>query len=77
MHMFHDALVSFAERRVISMAKKVYLAITILMILALLSGIPHLIDGICARSMTEVNYGIVGFPIFIGIWSFYKYKKTE
>lgn len=57
--------------------KKVYLAITILMILALLSGIPHLIDGICARSMTEVNYGIVGFPIFIGIWSFYKYKKTE
>lgn len=47
------------------------------MILALLSGIPHLIDGICARSMTEVNYGIVGFPIFIGIWSFYKYKKTE
>ena len=52
------------------MAKKVYLAITILMILALLSGIPHLIDGICARSMTEVNYGIVGFPIFIGIWSF-------
>ena len=59
------------------MAKKVYLAITILMILALLGGIPHLIDGICARSMTEVNYGIVGFPIFIGIWSFYKYKKTE
>lgn len=59
------------------MAKKVYLAITILMILALLSGIPHLIDGICARSMTEVNYGIVGFPIFIGIWSFYKYKKQN
>lgn len=35
------------------MAKKVYLAITILMILALLSGIPHLIDGICARSIVR------------------------
>lgn len=59
------------------MAKKVYLVITIFMVLALLSGIPHLIEGIHARGMTGVNYGIVGFPILIGVWSFYKYRKAE
>lgn len=59
------------------MAKKVYLVITFLMILALLDGIPHLINGIRARGMNGVNYGIIGFPILIGIWTFYKYKKSE
>ncbi len=59
------------------MAKKVYLVILIFMVLTLLSGIPHLIEGIYARGMTEVNYGIVGFPILIGIWSFYKYRKAK
>lgn len=54
-----------------------YLVILFFMILTVMSGIPHLIDGIRARNMTEVNYGIVGFPILIGIWAFYKYKKSE
>ncbi len=57
--------------------KKMYLVIIFFMILTVMSGIPHLIDGIRARNMTEVNYGIVGFPILIGIWAFYKYKKSE
>ena len=56
------------------MAKKVYFVITLL---SLLSGIPHLIDGIYERGMWEVNYGIVGFPILIGMWTFYKYKKLK
>lgn len=59
------------------MAKKVYFVITIFMILAVLSGIPHLIDGIRARGMFRVNYGIVVFPTLIGIWSFCKYKKAK
>lgn len=59
------------------MAKKAYWVMTIVMVLALLGGIPHLIEGIQARGMTGVNYGIVGFPILIGAWSFYKYRKAE
>lgn len=55
--------------------KKIYLVITIIMFLSLLSGISHLLDGICARGLLKVNYGIVGFPLIIGIWSFHKYKK--
>lgn len=59
------------------MARKAYLVITIFMILTLLSAIPHLIDGIRMRGLTRVNYGIVGFPILIGIWTFYKYKNSK
>lgn len=59
------------------MAKKVYFVITFFMVLSLLSGIPHLIDGIYERGMWKVNYGIVGFPILIGMWTFYKYKKLK
>ncbi|MBS5192112.1 MAG: hypothetical protein KHY81_11770 [Lachnospiraceae bacterium] len=59
------------------MAKKVYLVITIFMVLSLLSGIPHLIEGIHERGMAGVNYGIIGFPILIGVWSFYKYRKAD
>lgn len=54
-----------------------YFVITFFMVLSLLSGIPHLIDGIYERGMWEVNYGIVGFPILIGMWTFYKYKKLK
>lgn len=57
--------------------KKVYLVLTIIMFLSLLSGISHLIDGICARGPLKVNYGIVGFPLLIGIWAFYKYRKAN
>ncbi len=57
------------------MTKKVYLVITIFMVLTLLSSTPHLMEGIHARGLAGVNYGIVGFPILIGIWSFYKYRK--
>ena len=38
---------------------------------------PHLINGIRARGMNGVNYGIIGFPILIGIWTFYKYKNQN
>lgn len=57
--------------------KKSVFCYYIFMVLSLLSGIPHLIDGIYERGMWEVNYGIVGFPILIGMWTFYKYKKLK
>lgn len=59
------------------MEKKVYLVITIIMVLILLSRIPHFIDGLCTIGTTGVNYGIIGFPILIGSWTFYKYKKSK
>lgn len=71
----HIKMKLYGERE--CMTKKVYLVITIFMVLSLSSGIPHLIERIHARGMAGVNYGIVGFPILIGTWSFCKYKKAE
>lgn len=59
------------------MAKKVYLVLTMIMVFILLNRIPHFIDGLCTRGITGVNYGILGFPTLIGLWTFYKYKKSK
>lgn len=57
------------------MAKKVYLIIIICMILAVLSNLSYLVEGIGARGLGGVNYGSVFIPLLIGIWAFYKYRK--
>lgn len=59
------------------MKKKVCLVITIFAVIALLTGIPHLVYGIQARGIDGVNYGRVIFPLLIGIIAFYMYKKQE
>ena len=57
------------------MKKKVYLILTIFALIALLTGIPYLAEGIRARGITGVNWGRVLFPLLIGIVGFYMYKK--
>lgn len=57
------------------MKKKVYLILTIFALIALLTGIPYLAEGIRARGIAEVNWGRVLFPLLIGIVGFYMYKK--
>lgn len=59
------------------MAKKAYLVVMVLMILALLSGAANLIDGIRARGMMKVNYGQGVFPLLIGGYAFWRYRKAE
>ena len=55
----HIKMKLYGEREMYD--EKVYLVITIFMVLSLSSGIPHLIEGIHAREVAGVNYGIVGF----------------
>lgn len=59
------------------MAKKAYLLVMVLMLLALLSGAANLIDGIRARGMMKVNYGQVVFPLLIGGYALWRYRKAE
>lgn len=57
--------------------KKVYLVIAIFALIALLTGISELAGGIAARGFGGVNYGLVLFPLLIGIFSFTAYKKQD
>ena len=57
--------------------KKVYLVIAIFALIALLTGISELAGGIAARGLAGVNYGLVLFPLLIGIFSFTAYKKQD
>ncbi|MDD6320016.1 MAG: hypothetical protein PUA63_04040 [Oscillospiraceae bacterium] len=57
--------------------KKVYLIIACIALIALLTGISELVGGIAARGFGGVNYGLVLFPLLIGIFSFTAYKKQD
>jgi len=53
--------------------RKLYLIAAIVAFIAVLTGIPYLIDGIRARGFDGVNYGRVLFPAIICALSFRLY----
>lgn len=60
------------------MKKKLYLGISIYSFISwILSGIPHVIEGIQERGIYGVNYGGAVFPLLISIIMFYLYKKQK
>lgn len=60
------------------MKKKVCLVVAIVMLLSLLfNGIPTVAEGVAARGVWGVNYGIVGFPLLIGLVALYFYRREE
>ena len=60
------------------MKKKVCLVVAIVMLLSLLfNGIPTVAAGVAALGVWGVNYGIVGFPLLIGLAALYFYRREE
>lgn len=60
------------------MKKKVCLVVAIVMLLSLVfNGIPAVAAGVAARGVWGVNYGIVGFPLLIGLAALYFYRRQE
>ena len=57
--------------------KKLYLVLTMLALIACLTGIPYLVEGIAARGWGGVNYGQVLFPLLIGGFSFWQFKREK
>ena len=57
--------------------KKVYLVVLIFAIIACLTGLPYLVDGIASRGLDGVNYGRILFPMLLGIISLLLYRKEE
>ena len=57
--------------------KKLWLVILIFAIIAFLSGIPVLAEGIAQRGVAGVNYGRVLFPLIIGILAFCFFRKKD
>lgn len=57
------------------MKKKICIVILILSIVALLTGISYLVEGISARGIGGVNYGRVIFPLLVGVIAVYFLKK--
>ena len=55
--------------------KKLYIIVGIFAFIALLTGIPYIIDGIRARGFDGVNYGRVLFPAIICGLSIWLYRK--
>lgn len=55
--------------------KKLYIIVAIFALIALLTGIPYLIEGIRARGFDGVNYGRVLFPALVCGLSFWLYRK--
>lgn len=55
--------------------KKLYIIVAIVAFIAVLTGIPYLIDGIRERGFDGVNYGRVIFPVIICALSFRLYNK--
>jgi hypothetical protein len=57
--------------------KKLYLGISIFALMALLTGISYLIEGIGERGITGVNYGRVGFPLLVCVVFFLMFRKQD
>ena len=55
--------------------KKLYVIVAIFALIALLTGIPYLVEGIRARGFDGVNYGRVLFPALLCGLSIWLYKK--
>ena len=57
--------------------KKVYIVILALAIIAMLTGINYLVEGISARGIDGVNYGRVIFPLLVGVIAVYFLKREK
>ena len=57
--------------------KKLYLALTMFALIACLTGIPYLVEGIAARGWGGVNYGRVIFPLLISAVCFGLFHKKQ
>ena len=55
--------------------KKLYIIVGIFAFIALLAGIPYIIDGIRERGFDGVNYGRVLFPAIVCCLSLWLYRK--
>ena len=54
--------------------KKAYLVIAVIGLIACLTGLPYMVEGIAQRGVTGVNYGRVLFPLLIAGLSFHKFR---
>ena len=57
--------------------KKVYLAVTAIARILCVEGIFSLAEGIAARGWGGVTYGQVLFPLLIGGFSFWQFKREK
>lgn len=57
--------------------KKGYLVISVIALIACLTGVSELIEGIAARGLDGVNYGRVIFPLLIGSISVWLYMRKK
>ena len=57
--------------------KKLYPVFTMLALIACLTGIPYLVEGIAARGWGSVNYGRVIFPLLISAVCFGLFHKKQ
>ena len=57
--------------------KKGYAVIAAAALIACLTGISELAEGIAARGWSGVNYGRIGFPLLIGGGAFWLYQKNK
>ena len=57
--------------------KKVYLAVIVIALILCVEGIFSLAEGIAARDWGGVNYGQVLFPLLIGGFSFWQFKREK
>lgn len=55
--------------------KKLCIIVGVFAFIALLTGIPYLVDGIRARGLDGVNYGRVLFPAIVCGLSYWFYRK--
>lgn len=56
--------------------KKIWLAVAIFAALALLTGLPVVVQGMAARGLWGVNYGRVGFPLLLLLWAGIRYRRS-
>lgn len=57
--------------------KKVYLAIAVFALIACLTGICYLVEGIIAKGWGGVNYGRIIFPLLISGISFWLFIRKK
>ena len=57
--------------------KKVYVVISVVALIACLTGITYLAEGIAARGWDGVNYGRIIFPLLVSGISFWLLKRKK
>ena len=57
--------------------KKVYVVISVVALIACLTGITYLAEGSAARGWDGVNYGRIIFPLLVSGISFWLFKRKK